>query len=147
MKILAKSVSEFTPDDLPAKLVLKNETSRPDIEKMTGLISSNRTVLCNDQERLIAELHKFMDEHTKPNRDILCWSGQDSTLLGVKCLDVYAVYKTWLTANKIMRKNNIKLSNAVMDLFGPSIAYEPHRAYEDAVATAAVLRICVNHLF
>lgn len=150
LKVIAKSITEFTPDSLPSKFVIPLESSeRPDLEMMTGLRNGNRTVLCNDQGRILEIFNGFING-IAGKKHILSWSGQDATLLGlngnpeISKIDVYAAYKVWMTQNNIMRKNNVKLSNAVLDLFGPLIAYEPHRAYEDAIATAAIFHVITD---
>lgn len=86
------------------------------------------------------------------------WAGSDSKLLqmtthsvyttgddtSVAFLDGHQLYKRWLKLNHRERSTETGLESAVMGIFGPRF-FSPHRAYEDAVATASVVMAIIKN--
>ena len=101
-----------------------------------GLKISNMTVLINSQAEVVKKLQDFLKKY--PNHKLLRYSGSDGTKLGIATVDCYAMFKTWLRINDCVRTSEISLADAVLDLLGPDVVFVNHRAFEDALLTAAV---------
>ena len=75
------------------------------------------------------------------------WAGSDTKLLGLATLpttDMHKGFRWWLEQTGSPRVRHTRLTDAVECVFGPEMPFAPHRAFEDAVMTAAVL-VAVQH--
>lgn len=80
-----------------------------------------------------------------PKATLLQYGGNDFKCLGINrpytC--VHRQFRQWLEASGIERKSATGLFEAVQQLTGCANAFVPHRAFEDAVATA-MIAICLQ---
>jgi hypothetical protein len=69
------------------------------------------------------------------------WGGKDDKLLDCEeytSHDLTGTFRNMLEKRKMRRAKVCGLSEASSMLLGPTFIFEPHRAYEDAIATAAI---------
>jgi hypothetical protein len=76
--------------------------------------------------------------------ELIQWAGSDFSLVGLSdsqyvSHDALNYFRAWLDRGHESRSNNLTLSDAVTQLLGEQ-AFEPHRAFEDAVATMVVVQ-------
>lgn len=104
---------------------------------------TNVPALIDDQERLCRDFRRWLTKSLPSGAIIVQWAGRDAQALGL-CgefpdLDAHHMYKWYLESTGARRVTGTTLEHAVIHLLGPSAPFEPHRAFEDAVMTAAVV--------
>ena len=62
----------------------------------------------------------------------------------IKVINLRALYLSWLELNGCKRKSNTRLIDAVQHLFPNDFVWEPHRAFDDVVATIAVANAIID---
>lgn len=70
--------------------------------------------------------------------------GIDKKSISMQKINVFRLFKIWLERNNQGRSNACTLSDAVNQLMPTDFKFVAHRAFEDAVATACVLRAIVE---
>ena len=104
-------------------------------------VNTNFTHVANDQCPIRDAFRHWVQRF--PEGSLLCqFSGNDAKTLGIHgmaSLDARTLFKEWLTLSGNRRNNKTTLDDAVTQLFGTDRLFVPHRAFEDAVATAMVI--------
>jgi hypothetical protein len=94
-----------------------------------------------DQTLIQTEFAEWVDSIT-PLRTFLHWGGRDLQKLAYEgdgdVIDVINIFRVWLERIQCKRTSHMSLTDAVDQVLGPSTPFKAHRAYEDAVMTAAV---------
>lgn len=108
----------------------------------TGLEVIDAEACAEDTPSLIAEFQSWV-ESTCGVATFLHWGGNDLATLGIDVsvsttIDVYSQFRAWHSMTRTSRASNLKLTDAVREIMGPAEPFAPHRAFEDAVMTAAV---------
>jgi len=106
-------------------------------------------MLARDQKRMIDAFARWASKLLrKPEHGqrtlVVQWAGRDAELLRLdpekfEILDAHRVYRWYLERTGQRRIGGTSLDHAVHQLFGPGMVYAPHRAFEDALLTAAVI--------
>jgi DNA polymerase III epsilon subunit-like protein len=126
--------SEMTLDEI--------ESSTDQFERLTGL---RRAVVDDGQDdryEMIREFKEWVDGIT-PNPTYVVWGRGDLQLLHIWSapftIDAMSRFRAWLDSTGQGRNVNYTLTDAVQQCLGVDVPFEAHRAFEDAVLTAAVL--------
>ena len=104
-----------------------------EISKMCGM---NVDETKNDTKKFLDQFQtwrKNLDEE----HILIHWAGNESEIFGGDTCNLHKMFKVWLERNSMGRKLSLSLTDAVSQIFGLTV-FEPHRAYEDAVATMGV---------
>lgn len=110
-----------------------------------GLGVTSIPALTADQPRMCAEFRKWVQKCAPGGALIVQWAGADAQMLGacdlpdVTVVNAHHAYKWYLESTGSRRTNATTLEHAVFHLLGPGTPFAPHRAFDDAVMTAAVL--------
>jgi len=105
--------------------------------QLTGLRITGRP-----SKDLICKFHRWLKQY--PSATFIQWGGCDSDLLQIpkhRCLDLLGLYRIHLgqqSSNGRSRSSNLRLCDAVCDIFPPGFPFAAHRAFEDALLTAGV---------
>ena len=107
-------------------------------ENMTGLRVTDTNTLHTTTNKALKRFHRWV----KCISDRPCfihWTGTASTALQLDAsYDVGMLFRAWLVATDMKRSKGLALTDCVRQVLGPQFPYQPHRAFEDSVATAAV---------
>jgi hypothetical protein len=117
----------------------------------SALGAGNLRLLAKSQEKVKKEFHNWWKSQSfKTAPLIVKWAGADDRELGIdpseyEVCDARNVYRWYLEQCGAGRNVETSLSDAALHLLGPDMPFVPHRAFEDAVITAAIL-ICIQRV-
>jgi len=119
-------------------------------EHITGLKFNpepQESPFAHDQKQIQIEFNRWVDSISS-TPTFVYWGATDKdlALLGVNNnpkVNAMMLFRAWLDNTKQSRTSNYSLSDAVRQCFC-EVPFHPHRAYEDAVLTAAVLTAITN---
>ncbi len=110
------------------------------IQQLTGLRVVNLGKIVAASKRLITWFKRWVATLPEP-RTFVYWGGSESELLsdvpGETCDAYQELFKPWLDHCDRMRTGACQLTDAARQIV-PTFKFTPHRAYEDALATASV---------
>jgi hypothetical protein len=115
--------------------------------RFTALHVANEKDMIDGQQRLLDRFASWVKKHTV-RRTYMHWGGGERACLedhlpsGNWVDAMHGAFRPWLSAGGDSRLQ-IKLKDAVSQVM-PGYEFEYHRAFEDAVATAAVFQAVVN---
>lgn len=115
------------------------ETDFTQVEKLTGLIVTDKSSLPNHTKALMSDFSSWM-ESISSNRTIFHWGGCEDRLFGHlgPTHDVRnGTFIPWLSNNGFPRTNMTGLEIACSQIV-PHYKFKPHRAVEDAISTCLV---------
>lgn len=105
--------------------------------------TTNFTRVHQDQSRIRADFKTWLDRF--PQDTVLIeYHGRDIKTLGLddrSCLCAWRLFRNWLKSQGQGRMNKTSLEDVIEQLFGSADLFVPHRAFEDAVATAMIVAI------
>lgn len=114
-----------------------HERSTDPFTRLTGLQITNKP-----SKDLIGKFQQWLRQY--PSATVIQWGGCDSDLLQIpknRCLDLLSLYRIHVSQQSSTgrsRTTNLRLCDAVQDIFPPGFPFAAHRAFEDALLTAAV---------
>ena len=118
----------------------------------------NKYMVDNDQERMKTEFKEWVLKVKRKfsynnEIDLVQWSGNDSKYLALHSSDIFTTYRdarmifrVWLDNSESNRIGDTKLLDAIVQLTGETNVFMPHRAFEDAVATAMVFVMIISEM-
>ena len=115
----------------------------PDMRRLSGLCW-DEAPSGDSSDRLESIFREWVDQ-ISTIRCFVHWGGTEHKLCGEgdKKIDALRLYRSWLGVANISRSGALTLSHALNQLV-PEFEFTPHRAFEDACATAAVFCAMIN---
>jgi len=145
------AVYHHIPDNIQDATATRPST--PSTDNSRNHCFTSMTALCRTEgptpDTILNTKHVFRHwvEQISGRRCFLQWAGHDTSALEIadlgESIDVASIHRTWTRKHGLGGRVNHTLEGAIRHMLGPRFVFKPHRAFEDAVATAVMLMATV----